>query len=79
MADDANNLVLHLLREIREEQSKQSGVIEAQSRSVSGRLDILQETLAYTRGLASHGQIRHDITERRLEDLEARVARLEQR
>ncbi len=79
MPDEPNNLMLQLLREIRDGQGKQSGVIEAQSRSFTSRFDMLQETMAYTRGLAAHGQVRLDLAERRLEDLEARVARLEGR
>jgi hypothetical protein len=77
MVDEPDNLVLRLLHDIRQDQVKQTLVIDAQARSMTNRFDVLQETLAYTRGLASHGQVRLDLAERRLEDLEARLARLE--
>jgi hypothetical protein len=77
MADEPDNLVLKILHDIRQDQVKQSFAIEAQAQSLRSRFDMLHETLAFTRGLAAHGQVRLDLNDRRLDDLEARIARLE--
>jgi hypothetical protein len=77
MSDEPDNLVLKILQDIRQDQMKHSVAIEAQAQSLRSRFDILQETLAFTRGLAAHGHVRMDLTDRRIDDLEARIARLE--
>jgi hypothetical protein len=79
MTEDPTNLMLQLLRDIRQEQSRQLSVIEAQSRSTTNRFEVLEESTSYVRGLAAHGQVRHDVVDRRIDELEARVAKLESR
>jgi serine/threonine protein kinase HipA of HipAB toxin-antitoxin module len=82
VAEEPTDIVLTLLREIRAEQGKQLESFDRHSRrfdTLDTRLDLLQETLVYARGLAAHGQVRHDIADKRMEVLEARVAKLEQR
>ena len=80
MAQEPNNLVLKLLREMREILDHHSEMHEEHRRSFAAlnkRFDEWQETTATGFGLAAHANIRHDAVEQRLNDLTRRIEALE--
>jgi hypothetical protein len=80
MAEEPNNLVLKLLREMPEILDRHSAMHEEHRRSLatlSKKFDDWQETTATGFGLAADANLRHDAVAERLEDLTRRVEDLE--
>lgn len=73
MTEEADNLVLKLLREMRGILDDHGGKL----RRIENRLDDLHETAVTAPGLAGHANVRHDSIEKRLDDLIHRVEILE--
>ena len=73
MAEERDDLVLRLLREIRETQHEQGRDLKALRKTV----EEWQETTATMTGFAVHANTRHDAVSRDIEDLKARVEALE--
>ena len=82
MADEPDNLVLQLLREIREtlgEHSEQFRLVGKRLDHIDQRLAEVHETLYTVAGAAVHANVRHDAVAERLKTLEERVSRLEEK
>jgi hypothetical protein len=80
MAEEPNNLVLKLLREMREILDRHSAMHEEHRRSLATlnkKFDDWQETTATGFGLAADANLRDDAVAERLEDLTRRVEDLE--
>jgi predicted nucleic acid-binding Zn-ribbon protein len=81
MADESENLILPLLREIRAKQDEQSQkLVEHDHRfdSLDKKFDDWQETTATGLSLPAHANIRNQHIEEELADLKRRIERLEQ-
>ena len=82
MADEPDNLVLQLLREIRGtlgEHSEQFRLVGKRLDHIDQRLEEVHETLYTVAGAAVHANVRHDTVAERLKMLEERVSRLEEK
>ena len=75
MADEPDNLILRLLREIRETQVDHG----EQSKLLNRRMDEVHETVYTAAGIAAHANTRHDTVTDRLEAIEARLDSLEEK
>lgn len=76
MADDADNLVLRLLREMRQIQEEHSRKLEG-IRRIEQRLDDLHESTITALGFAAHANVRHENVRKELDELRERIERLE--
>ncbi|MAU95112.1 MAG: hypothetical protein CMP81_04350 [Fulvimarina sp.] len=82
MADEPDNLVLQLLREIRADIGEVKLTFSKHSKRfdrVDQRLEEVHETLYTAAGAAVHANVRHDTVAERLKTLEERVSRLEEK
>ena len=82
MADEPDNLVLQLLREIRADIGEVKLTFSKHSKRfdrVDQRLEEVHETLYTVAGAAVHANVRHDTVAERLKTLEERVSRLEEK
>ncbi|ORE99185.1 hypothetical protein [Aurantimonas sp. 22II-16-19i] len=82
MADEPDNLVLQLLREIRADIGEVKSTLSKHSERfdrVDQRLEEVHETLYTVAGAAVHANVRHDTVAERLKTLEERVSRLEEK
>ncbi|NDW06541.1 hypothetical protein [Jiella pacifica] len=82
MADEPDNLVLQLLREIREtqgEHTEQFMLVGNRLDHIDQRLEEFRETLYTVAGAAVHANVRHATVAERLKTLEERVSRLEEK
>ncbi|MBP0615041.1 hypothetical protein [Jiella mangrovi] len=82
MADEPDNLVLQLLREIRatlDEHSEEFKSVGRRLDHIDQRLEEVHETLYTVAGAAVHANVRHDTVAERLKTLEERVSRLEEK
>ncbi|NNM72348.1 hypothetical protein [Enterovirga aerilata] len=80
MADEPENIVLRLLREIRDTQDKHSALLEDHSRQfkeIRRELHDWQETTATTLGFAGHANVRIESLQKQVDELTARLDRLE--
>jgi hypothetical protein len=80
MAEEPNNLVLKLLREMREILDRHSAMHEEHQRSLATlnkKFDDWQETTGAGFGLAAHVNLRHDAVAERLDERTRRVEQLE--
>ena len=73
MADDADNLVLRLLREMGQIQEEHSKRFDRLDR----RLDELHESTIRALGFAAHANVRHENVRKELDELRERIERLE--
>lgn len=81
MADEPDNMILRLLREIRAKQDEHSSALLQQGerlKLIDRRLDEVHETMYTVAGLAAHSNVRHDTVADRLDAVEERVRRLEE-
>ena len=76
MPDDDNNLVWRLLREMRSVLDQHSRQLEGIGR-LEKQMDNLHESTITALGFAAHANVRHESTQRQIDDLTARVERLE--
>lgn len=82
MPDEPQDLTLRLLREIRaklDEHDKRFDRHDRRFDVLDKRLDEVRQGMTYALGIATHGNIRHDVVQGKLEDIEARLSRLEER
>ncbi len=92
MVDEADNLVLRLLREMRmvlDEHTKRFDRMDARFDRVERSMDDVRESVTTALGLSTMANVRHEgvareietliRSSRRIDDLETRVTRLEQR
>ena len=82
MAEDDDNLVLRLLREIRAEQTGQRATME----SIGGRITTIErhmedvkESVSYALGLSAHANVACETTGERLDRLTEKLSGLEAR
>ena len=75
MAEEPDNVVLMLLREIRTTQTDHGRRLE----HIETRIDEMHESMVTGLGLAAHANVRHDTVEKRLTELTKRVDRLEKK
>lgn len=75
MAEEADNLVLTMLREIRARLDKH----EERFDKIDNKLDDMSESLTTSLGLSLHANVRHESVQKKLDALEQRVKRLEER
>ena len=81
MAREPDNLVLTLLREIRDTLQDHSRMHNRHTEEFSrlnARMEEWQETTATAAGFAFHSNVRHEAVQRKLNELEERLNRLEQ-
>ncbi len=76
MPDDESNLVLRLLREMRAVQDQNSRQLEGIGR-LEKQMETLHESTITALGFAAHANVRHDTTQRQIDDLTARIERME--
>ncbi|MCE7030093.1 hypothetical protein [Jiella avicenniae] len=82
MADEPDNLVLQLLREIRTDVGDVKATLAKHGERldhIDQRLEEVHETLYTVAGAAVHANVRHDTVAERLKTLEERVSRLEEK
>ena len=82
MAREPDNLVLIPLREIGETQQDHTRLLNEHSeefRRLRADLQEWQETTATAAGFAFHANVRHEAVQRKLNELEERLKRLEER
>lgn len=75
MADEPDNIMLRLLRDVRDGQGRMQLDITALRRQVGE----MHESTITALGLAGHANIRHDSVRLEIDALKERVARLEER
>ena len=75
MAEEPDNLLLRLMRELRD------GQLETNDRlgKIEQRLDDFQETTVTALGLAGHSNIRHDSIAAEIASIKKRLAKLEEK
>lgn len=81
MVDEPADPMLRLLRDIREEVSAVRKVQDQHSVKfveISHRLGEIHESLYTSLGMSAHANIRHDSVQQQLDELKARIERLEQ-
>lgn len=82
MAEEPDNLVLQLLRDMRREQTEtralQAKQAEALAR-IEQRIEEVHETMYSVAGFAMHANVRHETVTGRLKVLEERVSHLEEK
>ncbi len=80
MSEEPEQLVLRLLREIREILDTHSDMHRHHQESFEGlnrKIDAWQETTATGIGLAVHANVRHESVEARIDTLERRIEEIE--
>lgn len=75
MAKEPDNLVLRMLREIRATLDKH----EPRFDKIDKKLDDMSASLTMALGLSLHANVRHENVQQRLDALEQRVQKLEER
>lgn len=75
MADEPDNVVLKLLRDIRATQDVHS----EEFKKVRQQLDDLSESVTYALGLSAHANVRHESVQKKIDELEKRIKNLESR
>jgi hypothetical protein len=82
MAEDDDNLVLRLLREIRSEQGEirtNIASINERMTSYERHVEDMKESVSYTLGLSAHANVAYETTGQRLDRLTEQVAGLQAR
>ena len=82
MSKEPENLVLNILREVRERVCTiEDGVsaLKLDNVSIKQRLDEMHETLFTTAGLSMHANVKNDTLTKRVETLEKRIGKLEEK
>ena len=80
MVDEADNLILRLLREIRAKQDEHDQRFDTQDRQFADLHKMIEEwkeTTATGVGFAAHASIRTEALEKEIETLKRRIDRLE--
>ena len=80
MAEEPDNLMLRLLREIRETQDKHSALLEDHSRQfreMRREMHDWQESTARAMGFAGHANLRAESLQKQIDALTERLERLE--
>jgi polyhydroxyalkanoate synthesis regulator phasin len=80
MAEEPENLILKMLREIRAKQEEHDGRFDkhdAQFRELRKAIEDWQETTSTGVGFAAHAHLRTQAMEKEIEELKRRVAQLE--
>ena len=75
MPKEPDNVVLKLLREIRSTQDDHAGKLD----KMPSRLDELHESMTYALGLSAHANVRHEAVQKKIDELEKRIKKLEAR
>ena len=75
MAKDADNIVLKLLRDIRATQDEHS----VEFKKVRKQLEDLSESVTYALGLSAHANVRHESVQKKIDEIEKRLKKLEAR
>ena len=75
MSKEPENLVLKILREVRED----ARTLKKGNVSIKQRLDEMHETLFTTAGLSMHANVKNDTLTKRVETLEKRIGKLEEK
>jgi polyhydroxyalkanoate synthesis regulator phasin len=75
MAKEPDNLVLKMLREIRGRLDKH----EERFDKIDKKLDDMSESLTFALGISMQANVRHESVQKKLDALEQRVNRLEER
>ncbi len=82
MAEDDDNLVLRLLREIRGKLDRHDGDFEALrlgQAALERQMEDVKESVTYALGLSAHANVAYETTGQRLDRLRDQLARLEAR
>jgi hypothetical protein len=82
MAEDDDNLILHLLREIRAEQGEMRGAMASISERMTSferHVEDMKESVGYALGLSVHANVAYETTGQRLDRLTELLAGLETR
>ncbi|MDY8109497.1 hypothetical protein U0C82_10135 [Fulvimarina sp. 2208YS6-2-32] len=82
MADEPDNLILQMLRDIRsklDDHDRRFDGVDRHFDDVNQRLEEIHETLYTVAGVAVHANVRHDTVTQKLKALEERVGRLEEK
>jgi hypothetical protein len=82
MAEDEDNLVLRLLREIRsklDDHDRSFEIIGSRMTSIERHMEDVKESVSYALGLSAHANVAYETTGQRLDRLSDRVAALEAR
>ncbi|MEM1316685.1 MAG: hypothetical protein AAGF29_00260 [Pseudomonadota bacterium] len=75
MADEPENVMLKLMRDMREEMH----AIRADNQHIKQRIDEMHETLYTSAGIAMHTSVKQDTLTKRIDTLEARLVKLEEK
>jgi polyhydroxyalkanoate synthesis regulator phasin len=75
MGKEPENLMLRILREVREDVR----MLKTGTGEIKQRLDEMHETLYTTAGLAMHANVKNDTLSKRVETLEKRIGKLEEK
>jgi hypothetical protein len=82
MAKEPDNLVMKMLIEIRgrlDKHEERFDKIDKRFDQVDKKLEDMSETLAYSLGISMHANVRHEGVQKKLDALEQRIKRLEER
>ena len=82
MSKEPENLVLKILREVREDVQTVKVDVRALKKDngeIKQRLDEMHETLFTTAGLSMHANVKNDTLAKRVETLEKRIGKLEEK
>lgn len=82
MTEDTESMILRLLREYRSDFDEIRNRLNDHTRRfdiLERRMEEVHETLYTAAGIAAHANVRHDHVARELEDIKARLKRLEER
>jgi len=75
MAKEPDNIVLKLLREIREKQDDH----DKRFSKIDKKLDELSDSVTYALGLSAHANVRHEAVQKKIDEIEKRLKKLEAR
>jgi outer membrane murein-binding lipoprotein Lpp len=75
MSKEPENLVLKILREVREDVR----TLKKDNGEIKQRLDEMHETLLTTAGFSMHANVKNDTLAKRVETLEKRIGKLEEK
>ena len=81
MAKEPNDLVVRILREIQAAQANQGKTLDEHTREfqkIRSSLTEIRESLVTALGLGAHANVRNDLMENRLGELEARIGKLDE-
>ena len=82
MANPPDDLVIRILREIQGTLQDHSRLLNEHSeefRRLNTKMEEWQETTATAAGFAFHSNVRHEAVQRKLDEIEERLGRLEER